>query len=353
MRAHTRSMTAVALLFLAATTAEAQERYAIGGDHVAIFNLAGELEVVGTTSGQVTVDVARGGRDAAELSVEVGRMDGVHTLRIIYPADRITYGRDGGLLQRWTGSTQLTVRADGTWGDIGSGSGRRVRIAGDGRGLDAHADLRVGVPRGQRVELFLGAGRIVAENVDGDVRLDAGAGGIVAEGMAGGVVARTGSGNVRLDGMDGSVVVTTGSGSVRVAGVRGDSMTLRTGSGTIAAEDVTAGLIRARTGSGGIRLEQAAAREVQVNTGSGSVNADLVGPVDNLTVRTGSGGVTIRLPAELDAEVLIRTGSGRIETEIPVLVTAQDRRSLRGVVGEGRGTLDVRTGSGSVRILRR
>jgi hypothetical protein len=347
-----RMVGAAALLALVPASALAQERFALGGDHVAIYNLVGELQVVGTAGGQVTVDVARGGRDGSALRVEVGPLDGRQTLRVVYPTDRIVYRPGGGPLQRWRGHTQMTVRPDGTWGGSGSSRGERVRIAGSGSGMEAHADLRVGVPRGQRVDLFLGAGRIVAENVDGQVRLETGAGAVEASRMSGSASIRTGSGRIQVDGMEGTMVVSTGSGAVRLAAVMGDSVSVRTGSGRFTGEEITARRLRVRTGSGGVRLLRSAAQDVQLNTGSGGVRAELLDAVDALQVRTGSGGVELHLDPALDAQVRIRTGSGRIDMDFPILVTTHDRRALRGVVGEGRGNIDVHTGSGGVRIRR-
>jgi hypothetical protein len=350
MRALVRAQGAAAVLLLAtAAAAQAQERYALGGDHVAIYNLVGDLEVVGISGGQVTVDVTRGGPDGGELRVEVGRLADRQTLRVVYPSDRIIYRAGSGPWQRWRGSTQLRVRADGTWGGDGE-RGRAVRITGGGSGTQAHADLRVGVPRGQRVDLFLGVGRVVADNVDGHVRLQTASGAVQARRVSGGLTVRTGSGAVRVDDVAGTLVVSTGSGGVRAADVRGDSISVRTGSGRVALDGVDAHLVRLRTGSGGVQLSRAAAGEVHLNTGSGSVSAELLRPVDELRVRTGSGGVTLRLAAGLDASVDIRTGSGRIETDFPVQVTAHHRRALRGVIGQGRGTIQVNTGSGSVRL---
>jgi lia operon protein LiaG len=350
MRELLRTAGALALMgALAPAAGHAQERYALGGEHVAIYNLAGEIEIVGTSSGQVTVEVRRGGRDGADLRVEVGRTGGSHALRVVYPSQRIVYQTG---TRSWLGSrstTQLNVREDGTWGGDGP-RGRSVRISTGGSGMEAHADLRVGVPRGQRVDLHLGVGSVSAENVDGRVHLQTSSGAIAASRMAGALVARTGSGRIQVDGMAGALAVRSGSGAIRVTQVEGDSVSIRTGSGSVAADGVAASRVRVRTGSGGIRLDRSAGRDVDLHTGSGSVTAELVGAVDTVRVRTGSGGVTLHLSEGVDATVGIRTGSGRIETDFPILVRTQARRELSGVIGEGRGTIQVNTGSGSVRL---
>ena len=350
MQSPTRlALGALALSALAFSPAAGQERYDVGGDHVAIFNLAGEITLTGTSGGAVTVAVRRGGADAEQLRVDVGDVGGVQALRVIYPSDRVVYDRGG-----WGGNTEVRVREDGTWDDREQwrGRGDRVRVSSRGSGLDAHADLSIGVPRGQRVEIFLAVGRISAENVDGRVLLDTHAGGVVARSMSGFLSVDTGSGSVEVLGMQGDLEVDTGSGSVRVADVSGSEIGVDTGSGGVEATGLTASRIEIDTGSGGIDLLRSAARDVRLDTGSGSVEAELSGEVENVEVDTGSGSVTLRLPESLSATVAIETGSGGIEVDFPIAITRRSRDELRGQIGDGAGRIVVDTGSGSIRLLR-
>jgi len=69
-------------------------------------------------------------------------------------------------------------------------------------------------------------------------------------------------------------------------------------------------------------------------------------------VDSGSGDVTLRVPRELSAEIEADTGSGQIEMDIPGLTRKQsERRQVSGVVGSGQGSIEVDTGSGSIRIV--
>lgn len=326
----------------------AQESYSVRGNAVAIYNLAGEVEVVGGGGGEVTVRVTRGGDDGHRLDVQVGELDGRQALRVIYPASRIRYSARG-----WSGSTAVRVRADGTWGGDGwRSSGDRVRISSRGTGMDAHADLRVEVPRGQTLDLYLAAGRIMASNVDGRILLDTGSGSVEARSMAGALKIDTGSGSVEVQGMDGDLEVDTGSGGVRISDVDGENVGVDTGSGSVEAAAVRARGLEIDTGSGGIELRRSAARDIRLDTGSGSVLAELMSDIDRLVVDTGSGSVTLRLPADLGADLDIETGSGGIEVDFPVMTTRRSRDELRGRIGDGGGRIEIDTGSGSVRIRR-
>src|SRR5216110_3412730 len=157
----------VALLSLPA--AAQTSRHVLKGDSVAIYNLVGELRVEAGTGSDVTVEIQRGGADAAKLDEQAGPLRGRETLRIIYPDDVIVMPEWG---RGW--NTTLRVRDDGTFGDEHGrhdrGSwfrdGREVRITGRGRGgLEAYADLRVSIPKGKNVALYLGVGKAFLANV--------------------------------------------------------------------------------------------------------------------------------------------------------------------------------------------
>ncbi len=331
-----------------AVPAMAQERYTVGGDDVAIYNLAGEITVTGSRGRDVVVEAVRGGRDADRLDVQVGEINGRQTLRVIYPDDRISY-RQG----RGNSNTTLRVRDDGTWGgDQGGwmGRGDQVRVSSRGGGLEAHADLRIHVPEGHRLAVHLAVGRITASNVNGRILLDTHAGGVEARTMTGFLNVDTGSGSVTVQGMDGDLLVDTGSGQVRVSDVTGTDVGIDTGSGGVEADAVTARTILIDTGSGSISMTRSSGRDVRLDTGSGSVNAELTSDLDRLLIHTGSGSVTVRLPADLSARVDIETGSGGIDVDFPIMVTGRARDELHGTIGDGRGSIMIDTGSGSVRI---
>ena len=69
-------------------TAHAQtERKTLSGQSIAVYNIAGKVSIEPGTGSDVVVEITRGGRDAAKLSVSVGDVRGANALRIIYPGD--------------------------------------------------------------------------------------------------------------------------------------------------------------------------------------------------------------------------------------------------------------------------
>lgn len=346
------ALAVVALVFAGWTLgvpSQQGERYEVAGDQVAIYNLAGTVRVEAGSGPAVTVAVERGGPDAGELRVETGRIDGVETLRVIYPADVVVYSRGRG---RW--DTTLRVRDDGTFGDQEGwrDRGRRVRVRSYGSGFEGHADLTIRVPRGQRFSLYHAAGEISATNVDGEILLDSHSAPVTVRGARGSLVVDVGSGSVEVSDVVGSANLDTGSGSVRVTNVTGDELIVDTGSGSVDVTGVAVRSLSIDTGSGGVDVADAAAERVLIDTGSGGVNLTLTENPEDVTIDTGSGSVTVRVPDSYGARVEIETGSGGIDLDFPVQVRHIERSEVRGTIGDGSGQLVIDTGSGSVRLLR-
>lgn len=343
----TKMMMGWALAAMIAVPVQAQEVERVSGSSVAIFNLAGRVEITRGSGSDVMVRIARGGSDAASLRVETGTVRGVSTLRIVYPEDEIVYPEMG------RGSnTTVTVREDGTFSGWSEGRGDRVRISGRGNGLEAWADLVIEVPAGRELAVYQAVGEVVAEGVEGELAIDTGSGAVRAVDIAGPLSIDTGSGSVEVRGVEGDLIVDTGSGRVDVFDVRGGEIMIDTGSGRVTGAGLSAESLMVDTGSGSIELESVAAPEISLDTGSGSIDIELLEDVDQLDADTGSGSVTVRAPDGLGAEVEIETGSGGIDLDFPLEVRTIRRDHVQGTIGDGRGEIRIDTGSGGVRLMR-
>ena len=355
---------AAALLVVSTRTHAQTERRVLSGDRVAIYNLAGKVRVESGDGSDVVVEIMRGGRDGDRLRLEQGTIRGYEALRVVYPADRIVYPELG----RNNRST-ITVRDDGTWGNELSRGERRdhadhgdrgshdrernqVEISSNGSGLEAYADLRVLVPRGQRVVIHNAAGDARITMVDADLAVEVASSTISAERTRGNLSLDTGSGTVTVTDAQGDVNLDTGSGGVTITGVKGGSLKMDTGSGSIRGGDIDVSDLKADVGSGGVHLERVRASRVDVDAGSGGTELELLSAIDDLKVDAGSGGVTVRLPSNLSANIDVETGSGGIDTDFSVQVTKFEQHHIVGRIGEGRGRIKIEAGSGQVRLLR-
>ena len=343
----TRSV--VLSLVLAVPVFAQTEQRSVRGAHVAIYNLAGKLRAVPGTGDAVVVDITRAGADAAQLKIETGPIRERQTLRIIYPSDRIVYPDMRG------SRTNMYVRDDGTfsegsWDEMRSRD--RVEIRSYGPGLEAHADLVVHVPRGQKLDLYVAVGRTEIANVEGDLLVHVGSADVDVSGTKGNLTLDTGSGRVAVRDVTGSVNVDAGSGGMTIDRVKGDILDLDSGSGGVQGSDVEVRQFKADVGSGGLRMYRMKANDVNVETGSGGATLELLSNFDRMSVETGSGGATIRAPATLSAEVDVETGSGGFQTDFEITTRRVGRNHIEGRIGDGKGRIRIEAGFGSVRLLK-
>jgi hypothetical protein len=144
------------------------------------------------------------------------------------------------------------------------------------------------------------------------------------------------------------------SGDITLEGVTGD-VEAETMSGELAACDID-GAIRLKSMSGGLTLAGGVLDSLAATTMSGQVTADVrLNQAGRIQVGTMSGDVTLRLPADSDAEVRLQSTSGPVRTEFDSLRTfkAPASHTVRGNVGAGTGHVSVTTMSGAVTLLRR
>ncbi len=227
-----------------------------------------------------------------------------------------------------------------------------MRITGRGRdGLEAYANLRVGVPAGKNVALYLGVGKAFVSNVEGVICVYVASADVAADRTRGSLHVETGSGNVDLRTASGDVSLATGSGDITASGVDGSSLKLETGSGNVTLTDGKASTLHVETGSGDIEATASSGDELSFETGSGDVDVALIATFRSVHIETGSGDVTVKVPPALGAEVDLDTGSGDIDLgglTLQVRRIAHDH--VTGTLGDGKARVSVETGSGNVHL---
>lgn len=163
-----------------------------------------------------------------------------------------------------------------------------------------------------------------------------GDGPIVARDLSGTIALRTGDGSVRGERLSGSITVDSGDGPVSIADVHG-GLILETGDGSV---EVSGQLdtLRISTGDGPVRLEARAGSTMK----------------SDWTIGTGDGPITVRLPAEFDAELDAYTGDGPVAVSGITTETADAATGgvLRRRLGNGGQVLRLRTGDGPISVTR-
>ena len=338
----------LALTVTSATPAAQQrDRYTLPGDQVEIDNLAGELRVEPGTGPAVVVEVVRGGRDAGALEVRTVERRGIPTLTIVYPGRRVVYPKIRG---HWS-STQSLDR-DGVFKSGSDLFGlRTVTVTGSGSGTEAHADLKILVPKGKKLILRHVAGAVTVRGVEADLMVDQGVGELEVRDVTGDVSLDTGSGQVTVSDLRGDLMIDSGSGAVEISNLKGERLALDSGSGSVHAERVEVATLDADSGSGEVDFGALSVREIRLDSGSGEVSLDLRADADEIVVDSGSGQVTLRIPAGFGAKFDIEASSGPIDVDVEHESFEIGRDHVSGKIGDGRGSIRIDCGSGGGRIV--
>ncbi|HEX5437236.1 MAG TPA: DUF4097 family beta strand repeat-containing protein [Gemmatimonadaceae bacterium] len=342
-------------------------RYTLSGDDVAVWNLVGSITLSPGSGSQVAVSVTRAGRDAAQLTVQHGELDGHDALRVVYPARDIHFEAERG--RRFgNGRVHLTteINDNGTFAEDGA---HRVRISSDGGDIDARADCQLLVPAGKTVTVHLAVGVVRASNVNGEISADVLAADVHGDHLQGALRVRGESGDVELLDVQSPTDVQTSSGDVTVRDARGDLLiatssgdvvldslsatraSVRSSSGDIHAEGLTLDELAVHTSSGDVHLAGIQVPDVSIASSSGDVDAALDSVIKSATFSARSGNVTVRMPHGVGFLVDAATGSGDVNLGIPMQVQQRGKHRLIATTGSGDARVETSTASGDVRIV--
>lgn len=167
------------------------------------------------------------------------------------------------------------------------------------------------------------------------------------------LIARSGDGSIRVERLNGRLELRTGDGSIRATDVSGELL-LNTGDGSVTVSGAE-GRLDVDTGDGGVNVSGRLTR-VRLHTGDGSIvyRAEPDSRMtDDWEITTGDGGVTLYLPEGFGAALDAHTGDGTVRSDLEVFGSdegEEQRRTLRGRIGEGGRSLRIRTGDGAIRL---
>jgi hypothetical protein len=129
--------------------------------------------------------------------------------------------------------------------------------------------------------------------------------------------------------------------------------------GTMVTGDVWAEGLRSdvtvRSVTGDVRVSTTGI--ARANTVTGEIDVE-IGRMDwdHLSFKTVTGDITLRVPADFDADVDFASLSGDLDSDFDIQVTRERRRwigsQVRGTIGRGGRDLELNTVSGDVRLLR-
>jgi hypothetical protein len=150
---------------------------------------------------------------------------------------------------------------------------------------------------------------------------------------------------------EGKVRLHTGDGEIRLRDLKGE-LDLESGDGRIEVEGVD-GVLKAHSGDGHVRAK-GRFDNLDVSTSDGSIEAEAMSGSSigkGWDLKTGDGRVTLTVPENFAADVVLHTGDGRITLEMPLTVDGRyDSSNVHGKLNGGGKLLSIRTGDGSIRL---
>jgi lia operon protein LiaG len=150
----------------------------------------------------------------------------------------------------------------------------------------------------------------------------------------------------------GDMQLETISGRIDISGFNLNMLTAKSISGAIEVSSMATTSISVGSTSGRVRLADFSGN-LDFNLVSGSLDAGFNASGSDIRGKTVSGGVSLNLPSDASFELEADTVSGRIDCDFPITVTgSQPRRGLRGTVGSGGSSVDIKTVSGGINIHR-
>ena len=335
----------LSILIAAPALAAKEETVRFDVDRLTVRNVIGEVRVEDHGGSGFEVVIRPGGRDAAESAIRLDRRDDLLAIGFPKDANEFVYPALG------DGDTTLRSR-DSNWLSDLIGPGR-IKVRGSGPGLQLWVDLVVRVPRGATLDVEHGIGRIVAENVDGDLQLATRSGDVGVQGTRGELSVATGSGDIAIQRAEGDELsFATGSGNVEIRDGAAEEISVATGSGDVGLTTVDGARIELATGSGDITVEAARVDHLEIGTGSGEVAVELDRMGDGeYSVGTGSGDIRFTLPPGASAEVHAETDGGEIVVDLSDAdFSYREEDEVRFAVGGGGATVRLGSGNGDIHL---
>jgi hypothetical protein len=261
----------------------------------------------------------------------------------------------------WTGTVApgATVRLDVGDGDV------RVTASADDR-MTVHGERRHGglvfqaVTEGNNVTIcvFRRGSRCAMDGVHGHFHIpapitlhQASADLMVALPPGAMVFAHTSDGAIEVRGAGAGVTAESGDGDIRIAESSG-AIHAHTSDGKIRIDTIL-GSVYARSGDGRVFVTNATG-SIEASTADGNVEVRLaaVDTAQQIKVHTGSGAVTVYLPASFAGDVEARTSDGKIDSEMSLPISGRvDPRHIRATLGtNGVARLNIDSSDGDIHL---
>jgi DUF4097 and DUF4098 domain-containing protein YvlB len=147
-----------------------------------------------------------------------------------------------------------------------------------------------------------------------------------------------------------SFVLNTGSGNLKMTDLAANTVRIEAGSGDINLDRLTSQKLTLKTGSGEVSMSDVEA-EIELEAGSAEIAVEMADITHPMKITTGSGGVTLNtIHSPSSATIIFNHGSGELRNhwDVTELPAADDEQTI--VFGDGSVPVDIKTGSGNLKL---
>ncbi len=163
---------------------------------------------------------------------------------------------------------------------------------------------------------------------------------------------RVDDGDVFLAKVRGPLVLETDDGDISLVGCRSDEARVISDDGNVTLKGFV-GSVSIRTEDGDVRLRDHESGMLEIRTDDGNVDVELVsGSRPEVEVDTADGRVRMTLATGVSSEILVATEDGRISVNLDAARIEESEHGIYAVIGDGDGSIRVRTQDGSVNLSR-
>jgi hypothetical protein len=214
--------------------------------------------------------------------------------------------------------------------------------------------LDADLPARTNLALETSDGSVKITNVTGTIDARTSDGGIEADGLNGDVRLRTSDGAIRSSHLDTKTLdLHTSDGSIRIAQATVGSCDAQTSDGGITLDEVRGDRLGLRTHDGSIRCRSLVVPRVDCQTSDGAIELTFTPEAPKalyVHATTSDGNISLAAPSGLSAAIEAQTGDGAIHTTLPITIRGKIGKSLKGTMGEGEGSVFLKTNDGSITI---
>jgi len=208
-----------------------------------------------------------------------------------------------------------------------------------------HVSFRILTPKQTACDLHSSDGNVALEGLTGDQKLKTSDGNIQITGINGNVRGNTSDGNIRIKEIKGTLEIGTSDGNIQLEKIIGNVVS-STSDGNIELTEVK-GDVSARTSDGDIYFTDLSG-SFKGKTSDGNIRGNFIELKKELSLNTGDGNISVKIPGKLGLDLDIRGES--LSVPLSNFSGKSDKKVIQGQANGGGIPVNLHTSDGSISL---